>query len=1097
MISSLKKTLGGMINYLAKNKVKARAIFIFTGIVSTVWFLARVIPKPSRATYPCMRAAAPVMSGFVIYLLSLGGSVMAFRLAREKFVQARYIAFAMLLASSAILAVVFFKNDSRPTYATYPDAPTLADGPNQPVGTAKGINPGRVVWVWDKDATNENLDMTTTAGIQWFTDANTNQTVVDTMVKSMVLNLTSAQTEAAAWDSLFIAQNVKKGLGKVGYSTGQKIFVKLNMGSCGWTSDKYMARRTTYNYGISETSPQMMFAILKQLVNVAGIPQENIYIGDPIAHIWKDAYDKCVAVFPNVKYIDNFVYGSKDATTLNNTRTKINTTTDSVIVYSDKGKVMTGAKKDKLYKEMYEANYLINLATLKGHERGGITLGSKNHFGSHTRSAASHLHPGLIWVQEWGGQMRDSYGNYRVLVDLMGHEKIGGNTMLFIVEGLYGGPEANLKPTKWKMHPFNNDWPNSLFASLDPVALESVCYDFLRTEFTQLNHPNAEQGKSIWFPQYGALDDYLHQAASPANWPAKIKDRYNAEYSFAGYDPEGNGSLIGSLGVHEHWNNATDKKYSRNLNSGNGIELTNITIKSELPYFNGDTTDEFWSNASWVAINQTWLPYGQVVPASDFKGRYKLKWSAKTNRLCMLAEITDDVFVGGYTEGNDGYWNYDILEIFIDEDNSGGLHDNESSGKNAENAFAYHVAVNAPADGQVTNSKTAIDLAGTSTRKNYASHFPDFAMKKTGNTYTYELSLNMYIDTYNDANPTASLVTPVLEGKKIGLSVAYCDNDNASENPLVRDNFFGSVWVSSANQNRSYIDASIFGKYVLTSAGNVAQQLTQPAAVKLKNLDQTTAISDLSTLRFSTDTVYTANSYTVSANSANLKATISGKSLVLEPQNIFTGDIKVCITASGGKIPSVAYLSVTMNQPPKLKRANFTEFMVASIGGEIALTDNLDTVYTDPDNDAMTYSIAKQSPSINASITGIKLAVKLAEGYNNEKIYLQVSDGYFTTTDSFSVVLATAIRLVDASKEVNIYPNPVSGTVLYITLSGKYMGNLNFRISTINGQICNQGKLMGMNNNKIINVAGLSNGSYILELYNEKYKAVKKLNIYR
>ena len=32
-----------------------------------------------------------------------------------------------------------------------------------------------------------------------------------------------------------------------------------------------------------------------------------------------------------------------------------------------------------------------------------------------------------------------------------------------------------------------------------------------------------------------------------------------------------------SQGVHEHWNNATDKQYTRNLGTGNGIELKYIT----------------------------------------------------------------------------------------------------------------------------------------------------------------------------------------------------------------------------------------------------------------------------------------------------------------------------------------------------------------------------------------------------------------------------------------------------------------------------------------------------------------------------------------
>ena len=35
-----------------------------TGLAALVWFLLRVIPKPSRAAYPCQRAAAPLASGF-------------------------------------------------------------------------------------------------------------------------------------------------------------------------------------------------------------------------------------------------------------------------------------------------------------------------------------------------------------------------------------------------------------------------------------------------------------------------------------------------------------------------------------------------------------------------------------------------------------------------------------------------------------------------------------------------------------------------------------------------------------------------------------------------------------------------------------------------------------------------------------------------------------------------------------------------------------------------------------------------------------------------------------------------------------------------
>jgi len=70
------------------------------------------------------------------------------------------------------------------------------------------------------------------------------------------------------------------------------------------------------------------------------------------------------------------------------------------------------------------------------------------------------------------------------------------------------------------------------------------------------------------FPRYSGVDDFLHQAADSINWPKNIV-----------YDPEKDGKpLPRSMGVHEHWNSDTDKQYTRNLGTGNGIEL--ISYKS-------------------------------------------------------------------------------------------------------------------------------------------------------------------------------------------------------------------------------------------------------------------------------------------------------------------------------------------------------------------------------------------------------------------------------------------------------------------------------------------------------------------------------------
>ena len=178
-----------------------------------------------------------------------------------------------------------------------------------------------------------------------------------------------------------------------------------------------------------------------------------------------------------------------------------------------------------------------------------------------------------------GNPTNSGYGKYRVMVDIMGSRYLGGNTLLFVVDGLYGGGSNETRaPVKYFMSPFNNDWSNSVFMSLDQVALESVCYDFLRTEWngTYKHNPANNQYESI--PDVNGVDDYLHQAADPSAWPKNIK-----------YDPDNSGKSLGSLGIHEHWNDPVRKQYSRNLGSSYGIELVAIPdtlVRSVKPSLN-------------------------------------------------------------------------------------------------------------------------------------------------------------------------------------------------------------------------------------------------------------------------------------------------------------------------------------------------------------------------------------------------------------------------------------------------------------------------------------------------------------------------------
>jgi hypothetical protein len=242
------------------------------------------------------------------------------------------------------------------------------------------------------------------------------------------------------------------------------------------------------------------------------------------------------------------------------------------------------------------------------------------------------------------------------------------------------------------------------------------------------------------------------------------------------------------------------------------------------PVVDGNGNDSCWQNAPWQSIVQVWILYGTKVDSNDYSGRYKVVWSSTTNLLYFLVEVTDNVFVDGFIPGvTSDIYNYDIIEVFIDEDKSGDLHVFDGTGStgrewgtNAENAFAYHIYADFPKEGQVTAKCYVYDLAGTSwsdaKSMNYTSHLPTFALRKTGNKAVWEFSLIVYNDTYEDtmSNKNSARVR-LHSGKVMGLSLAYCDNDKPDVNPKTRDKFFGSVWVPAPAYNDHWMNADYFG----------------------------------------------------------------------------------------------------------------------------------------------------------------------------------------------------------------------------------------------------------------------------------------------
>ena len=539
------------------------------GLVALAWIIFRVARKPSRLAYPCVRAAMPFASSLIGYLLFVGASLGLWARAKKRQTVPAMV-LAAVLAFVGLFVSYTFVNE--PAGAVETQLPTLQLKANEPMGTAVGIYPGRVVWIHRPEATNENCSPAA-IGHEWFRTENTNQSVIDTMVSTAIRRLTGTSSDSDAWDAIFRFHNSTRGKGAVGYASGEKVFIKTNATSS-W-SGQFKTSDLSYNtaasyYAVSETSPAIVLSVLRQLVNVAGVAQTDIYVGDPMKHIYKHCYDLWNAEFPDVHYLDTDGYTSLG-------REKAVKSTTAKIKYSDRGAVLksdgtsgTAVTEDLLYDIFDKAEYLLNVPMLKGHKRAGVTMFAKNHFGSHTRSGAWQLHGGLVAPNEYPNTpYRMDYGMYRVQVDLMGHQLLGKKNLFYLMDALWATDYELDMPVKWMMAPFNNDWMSSVFASLDPVAIESVGYDFLRAEFT------AARGAGT-YPQMNTTDDYLHQAADTSNWASGIR-----------YDPENDGTVIGSLGTHEHWNDSLHMQYSRNLGTGDGIELVGeeatVSVKETPP----------------------------------------------------------------------------------------------------------------------------------------------------------------------------------------------------------------------------------------------------------------------------------------------------------------------------------------------------------------------------------------------------------------------------------------------------------------------------------------------------------------------------------
>ena len=412
--------------------------------------------------------------------------------------------------------ITFLLAESLPYDGIYPQ--------HEPYGTGIGAMPGRVVWAHNPDCVEWDGDG------WWWELGHFNEAAIQNMVDDSIASLGGQETAQAGWEALFQTHNQSRGK-TGGYAVGEKIAIKANINVSAVIDDD-----TSGETKMSYTNPVLLRALLASLVEEAGVRPSDITVYD------------VSRLFPDYM-VELCTQGNLDGVRFVGRNNGV-ADEDAPIRWSHQ----FSGKMNYLPTCVTEAEYVINLANLKGHSYG-ITLCGKNHFGSFINGNAMRPPEGAN-LHQW--LTRNEMGIYSPLADLMANADLGGKTVLYMLDAIICAPSEGASITgdnsRWQQVPFNNHYTASVFVSQDPVAIDSVGADFL------MNEP-AVTGRNGMLRDNPTVENYLHEAGLVADAPS------GTVYT------DSRGNAVTNLGVHEHWNNSVDKQYSRNLGKDEGIEL--------------------------------------------------------------------------------------------------------------------------------------------------------------------------------------------------------------------------------------------------------------------------------------------------------------------------------------------------------------------------------------------------------------------------------------------------------------------------------------------------------------------------------------------
>ncbi|MBD3348855.1 MAG: DUF362 domain-containing protein [Candidatus Eisenbacteria bacterium] len=405
-------------------RVPARICSALIGLAALAWFLLRTGTRPSRAVYPCQRAALSTSWAFLAVpfaaFVPMPPRRMRGRSGRGPAVAA-VVAVGVVGLVIALQSGAFTGGGERDGW----DRETWLGGLSERAPLPR--LPGRVAHVTDARATSWDFET------GWYGDY-IDQAVVTSMVEDGLLALTEAPSVAEAWELLI-----------PDFEPGQKVAIKVNL-----------------NNTRSELPGKAIDAVIEPVnAVIAGLVGRGFAPSDiTVYDVTRGAHDgrmpdhlpeRCA--YEGVGFV---AYVGNDAPFSN-----------EKVEFDPSGR--EGISDRPLARVMVEADYLINMPIAKAHDFAGMSVSFKNHFGSIDR--CDHLHP-YVFLRD------DSYTpDYSPMLELYAHEDVGGKTVLTVCDALFGTcTHLWSPPTRW---PSCGGPPNSILLSTDPVALDCVVADML------------------------------------------------------------------------------------------------------------------------------------------------------------------------------------------------------------------------------------------------------------------------------------------------------------------------------------------------------------------------------------------------------------------------------------------------------------------------------------------------------------------------------------------------------------------------------------------------------------------------------------------